>query len=408
MPKDDTWQDGNTLDTMGEMDSTGSCDSVVSFNSCFSDDSLEFLSAEEKACLTFLEETIQSLDTEDDSGLSNDEPDQIPARGNVATKAARLSASIVFNKPPDTPKRHFESPMSSGSPGKKDILNYMVPTPFILANRPASRIKNLSHAESQEGPQAPSEVNVVVIPPPHKTKSKNDTDEENLNKVSNASRRGPLSYEGLVQLRKTASMRKPEEQQQVSANKVNPVTQSLHPKSKEHKSSKSFPPPVAPKPRIKAPMNPEGPPNSQNARALTVDDLMNPEKVRLEALCKLGLLKVESNARQLETKGPNVISQQPLPPRVAPKPKKPLHQRSASDIPDPPCPQHNNMTSAGKLATLERANRGPSGSDTTELNTEQVSSSRSKSQHVQGFSVPVHSIGKDRREALRKLGLLKN
>lgn len=65
-----------------------------------SDDSSEFLSAEEKACLTFLEETIQSLDTEDDSGLSNDEPDQTPARGNVATKAARLSTSIVFNKPP--------------------------------------------------------------------------------------------------------------------------------------------------------------------------------------------------------------------------------------------------------------------------------------------------------------------
>lgn len=289
------------------------------------------------------------------------------------------------------PKRHFESPMSSGSPGKNDILNYMVPTPFILANRPA--------------PQAPSEVNVVVIPPPRKTKSKNDTEEENLNNPSNASRRGPLSYEGLVQLRKTASIRKPEEQLQVPANKVNPVAQTLPPTSKEHTSSKPIPPPVAPKPQIKHPMNPEGPPNSTNTphtRALTVDDLMNPEKVRLEALCKLGLLKVESNIRQHET------SQQPLRPRVAPKPKKPLHQRSASDITDPPHPQHNNMTSAGKAATLERSNRGPSGSDITELNTEQVSPSRSKSQHVQGFSVPVHSIGRDRREALRKLGLLKN
>lgn len=62
-----------------------------------SDESLEYLSAEEKACLMYLEETIQSLDMEDDSGLSNDESDQLPARGNVANKAAHLSG---LNKVP--------------------------------------------------------------------------------------------------------------------------------------------------------------------------------------------------------------------------------------------------------------------------------------------------------------------
>lgn len=305
--------------------------------------------------------------------------------------------------------RHSEHPLTSGSPGKNDILNYMVPTPCILANRPPSRKKSVSDAENVKLPAA---VNVVVIPPPHKTKSKNDTDEEKLNKPPNASRRGPLSYEGLVQLRKTASVRKTNaseakpQEQLVSANKV-----------KEHTSSKPVPPPVAPKPKIHPQTNPQGPANSKTdpnvprTRALSVDHLMNPEKVRLEALCKLGLLKVESDTRQLGTKGQNFP-----PPRVAPKPDKPinwqvhsgspLHQRSVSDIcTDPPCPQHDNVTSAGKAATLERTNRGPSGS---ELDTEQVSSSRSKSQHVQGFSVPVHSIGKDRREALQKLGLLKN
>lgn len=59
-----------------------------------SDDSLEYLSAEEKACLMFLEETIESLDTEEDSGLSNDESDQLPSTGNLATKLADLSASM--------------------------------------------------------------------------------------------------------------------------------------------------------------------------------------------------------------------------------------------------------------------------------------------------------------------------
>lgn len=59
-----------------------------------SDDSLGHLSAEEKACLLFLEETIESLDTEEDSGLSNDEPEQLPNPGNLATKLADLSATM--------------------------------------------------------------------------------------------------------------------------------------------------------------------------------------------------------------------------------------------------------------------------------------------------------------------------
>ena len=37
-----------------------------------SDDSMEHLSAEERACLLFLEETIESLEMEEDSGLAND------------------------------------------------------------------------------------------------------------------------------------------------------------------------------------------------------------------------------------------------------------------------------------------------------------------------------------------------
>ena len=36
---------------------------------------MEHLSAEEKACLMYLEETIESLDLQEDSGFSNDEPD---------------------------------------------------------------------------------------------------------------------------------------------------------------------------------------------------------------------------------------------------------------------------------------------------------------------------------------------
>ncbi|XP_067387826.1 specifically androgen-regulated gene protein isoform X2 [Emydura macquarii macquarii] len=71
MPKEDLW-----LGTAGH--GSGSCDSMVSTNSSrseFSDNSYDFLSVEEKECLMFLEETIDSLDTEADSGVSADETD---------------------------------------------------------------------------------------------------------------------------------------------------------------------------------------------------------------------------------------------------------------------------------------------------------------------------------------------
>lgn len=40
-----------------------------------SEDSMEHLSAEERACLMYLEETIEALEVQEDSGLSNDEQD---------------------------------------------------------------------------------------------------------------------------------------------------------------------------------------------------------------------------------------------------------------------------------------------------------------------------------------------
>lgn len=39
---------------------------------------MEHLSAEERACLMYLEETIEALEVQEDSGLSNDEQDLAP------------------------------------------------------------------------------------------------------------------------------------------------------------------------------------------------------------------------------------------------------------------------------------------------------------------------------------------
>lgn len=67
---------------------------------------MEHLSAEERACLMFLEETIESLEAGDDSGVSNDEADR-PAR-SLTNKMTHLN-SISQAKPEgeyDGPHEH--------------------------------------------------------------------------------------------------------------------------------------------------------------------------------------------------------------------------------------------------------------------------------------------------------------
>lgn len=50
---------------------------------------MEHLSAEERACLMYLEETIEALEVQEDSGLSNDEPDTgVPAERTALSRAS--------------------------------------------------------------------------------------------------------------------------------------------------------------------------------------------------------------------------------------------------------------------------------------------------------------------------------
>ncbi|MBV99646.1 Specifically androgen-regulated gene protein, partial [Eschrichtius robustus] len=76
MPERELWPAGPGLEPVTRI---GSCDSMMSTTSTLSgssDSNYDFLSAEEKECLLFLEETIGSLDTEADSGLSTDKSGQ--------------------------------------------------------------------------------------------------------------------------------------------------------------------------------------------------------------------------------------------------------------------------------------------------------------------------------------------
>ncbi|XP_029578986.1 specifically androgen-regulated gene protein isoform X1 [Salmo trutta] len=128
MAKSDTWPGGVAMESLINMDSAGSYDSVVSMNSGFSDDSLEYLSVEERACLMFLESTIESLEMEEDSGLSNDEPDP----SSLAAKHHHLSMGQTRLE--DVSKLQHDD---SGR-DRKSFLNCRVPTPLLLANGLAS------------------------------------------------------------------------------------------------------------------------------------------------------------------------------------------------------------------------------------------------------------------------------
>ncbi|KAL6465013.1 hypothetical protein MHYP_G00273300 [Metynnis hypsauchen] len=501
MPKSDTWPGGIATETVGEMDSAESCDSVVSISSCFSDDSLQYLSAEEKACLMFLEETIESLDTEDDSGLSNDEAESLPVPGNVAIKTAHLSASMDQSKPKDVPKHYIDDPRMFGSSEHNQILNYLVPTPFVLANNNAhippksadSKEKlpakeAISHKSDQVGPRVPSEVNVIVIPPPVIVKSSNERDRGLQN---DQSPRGPLTYEGLVQLRKKVALRKNLEDEKRpyshSSNGTKVFSQNIQPR--ETQGSKNNPPAVAPKPK-KIPSH-VAVLNHKGTTAPTADStmhclstspgsrgLMKPEKVRLEALSKLGLLK-ESDSKQ-STKGhpseglqpssgsvPDLSQSRPLPTCAAIR-NQPnqsrnqpsqgssvLHHHSMTDLTTVHPQLHHIKLAGGKAATLERSGMGWGSSMSSyeisdcqrsaasqnhlrcsstvvgtnnleNIQTDRTTVSTGKAQaasgqlstvppvphkplHAPGLNVlVVPNMGEDRREALRKLGLLKN
>ncbi|XP_077190937.1 specifically androgen-regulated gene protein [Paroedura picta] len=76
MPKKDLWGGTTDLDPAAVVGSVDSCDSMISNDSNqseMSDSGYDYLSVEEKECLMFLQETLDSLDAEADSGLSTDE-----------------------------------------------------------------------------------------------------------------------------------------------------------------------------------------------------------------------------------------------------------------------------------------------------------------------------------------------
>ncbi|XP_016107104.1 specifically androgen-regulated gene protein-like [Sinocyclocheilus grahami] len=149
MPNSGTWPGVVSIESVSGMDSAGSCDSVLSINSGFSDDSLEHLSTEERACLMFLEETIESLEVEDDSGLSNDEPDR-PSNGPKGKTAPRTS---IYQNRSEELSAH-EDPNKVIGRDRKPSQKYLVPTPLLLASGNAKIVSKPMETSPKETPVA--------------------------------------------------------------------------------------------------------------------------------------------------------------------------------------------------------------------------------------------------------------
>ncbi|XP_076862911.1 specifically androgen-regulated gene protein [Brachyhypopomus gauderio] len=482
MPKSETWPGDIAIETTREMDRDESRDRM-------NDEGLQHLSAEEKDCLMFLEETIKSLD-KDNSGPSSDGVESFPAPGNVATKMGHLSAFLDQSKGKHVPKHYSDDPGMFGSDEHNQIVNCLVPTPLVLANSnanippkpamaaskeklpPKPETAHKSENRSHGGIHVPSEVNMVVIPPA--VTVKNTTEEvvpEDGLQPKCASSHGPLSNECEVQLRKSTCLGKtPESEKQHSNSGEGPEVQvSLQ--LRESQSSTYIPPAVAPKPRntpshVADRMGASSPNADSSIRYLSTSPgsrgSKKPGKERLEALCKLGLLKegeAEVKPSIKEDRRAKTQTSTHLQPPWSSNPdmsgsKQPSHsasesnqelagqpnnggnvvcQRSMSDLTAASSEPHHTKLEEAMASTLERSTMGMGDSMSSYKFTDcqkgcsahegpaspskarvpgQVSTTPPvpyKHSHASGLSVLMRpSMADDRREALRKLGLLKS
>ncbi|KAM6928578.1 specifically androgen-regulated gene protein [Lycodopsis pacificus] len=337
MPKSDTWPGGVAMEPLSTVDSAGSCDSVISVNSGYSQDSMEHLSPEERACLMYFEETIEALEVQEDSGFSNDEPDSafqagtgvnvVPSLKSDASASGKDQTSEpgsrVFSIE-DRAEHHAlnqtSEPQSSTAPAAnmKDpeaSTNLIVPPKPPVTESAAELcvskdedghlqivpIASLCPDQSNEA----SEIDVDVIPPPS-----DFMDEPGLPPQTQNVRDLPPSARiyhdepgatvDLEQLRQRAFSKKtsvtqdpPNQPPKLSLPALSPgLLISPPPEAAEPRS----PPAVAPKPK-KLPANIIL--KSHKAAVAVSDDnsehsvptsRLDPQRVHIEALRKLGLL----------------------------------------------------------------------------------------------------------------------
>uniref|UniRef100_G3NG01 Specifically androgen-regulated gene protein n=1 Tax=Gasterosteus aculeatus TaxID=69293 RepID=G3NG01_GASAC len=329
MPKSDTWPGGVAMEPLSNLDSAGSCDSVISVNSGYSQDSMEHLSPEERACLMFFEETIEALEVQEDSGLSNDEPDSVfPAGPEVngvysltsnASKedqTARPGTNVfsIKDQAEHHAPNHTSEPQSfpTAAANMNDLETPMHPVnpPKPPVTESTADCKVLpSASQPRAGPRPgvsdeASQIDVGVIPPPSDfmdqpvTPPRPQKVEELLpsTRISNEKPGAPVEQEP-----PKSTQGPPNEPPKLSLPAPSSCLLMSPPRSPEPRS----PPAVAPKPK-KLPTNiilkshkagvDVSKDHSEHLVHNSSDRLMpDPQRVRIEALRKLGLLPAEAD-----------------------------------------------------------------------------------------------------------------
>ncbi|KAI3357530.1 hypothetical protein L3Q82_015948, partial [Scortum barcoo] len=315
MPKSDTWPGGVAMEPLSNMDSVGSCDSVISVNSGYSEDSMEHLSPEERACLMYLEETIEALEVQEDSGFSNDEPDP----GSQAEKTD-ISSFNSESEREHHALNHTSEPQSSRASAANKTDTETLANLMTLPKPPlATQANVLCVSKGEDGnlkivsqSAKASAINLALIPPPldfmdEPSLPPQRPKEKHLPPSAGISISKPGATIDLEKLRQRASAKRnsvssPTAQEpskpppELSPVAINSGTQLSHPPGATQPKS---PPAVAPKPK-KLPANiilkshkaavSDG--NSGHSVPPSGDRLLlDPQRIRIEALRKLGLLK---------------------------------------------------------------------------------------------------------------------
>lgn len=232
--------------------------------------------------------------------------------------------------------------------------------------------------------------------------------------------RGPLSYDALVYLRKSTSTKKtplcPTVDHTLDSGEEPPAAAegltlgSSRPHSQAGAAGR---PPLPPKPKVLPAAAPV--PSDSSSSSSCLEHVAHPEVVRLEALQKLGLLKEE------EAEGDALG---PLPPRrphpLPQPPRKPVFRPSRVHGSEPPQSSASihrgwgeaEATGLQRSATQQtlRPDAPWPCSDTASVGPRPAAPPRAQNPSTAvGYSVMVlPGMGADRKEALRKLGLLKN
>ncbi|XP_055022276.1 specifically androgen-regulated gene protein-like [Boleophthalmus pectinirostris] len=358
MPNSDTWPRGVSVETISNMDTARSCDSVISINSACSEDSMEHLSAEEKACLMYLEETIESLDLQEDSGFSNDEPDPANLRrkhggSETLPEPSNLLSMLVERCRTEASGESANPDPQTSALDLSEVPDHIPPDPVRALSEPtsgsttpvpaphSSELSLSADVDPQSGAakaelfaKPPGEMDLAFIPPPSDfmDEPESPTSPQMDSAVSSPVSKPTIMLEVLrqrVSAKSTSSSAPssptplrstPETPAPISPSSVSPVPVSPASPSSSSPSlaSPSLAFPSLSSPSLSSP-SPASP--SLSSPSLASPILASPSFTPLEKPLELSSAP-SSHPSSPQTLAPPGPSEPKSPPAVAPKPKK--------------------------------------------------------------------------------------